>query len=293
MNGIGPRSELEALGIECKVDLPGVGKQLHDHILTFMTVEVAGSINKRYAFESDASLVASAQAAWTHDNSGAFSLHHSSLWGGFLKLPGLENTPAYKALPQDIQSFFSNPAVPHYEFINNALLWPPGTQLEEGNTYMTFLALLMSPQSRGSVSLRSASAADTPIIKLNYLTHPYDTLAMRRAIQATWAKVTQNHVVAPHIVRTLHGPESLSDEHVDAFMREQVTTVWHAGGTCRMGKKGEEGAVVDSEGRVMGVQGLRVVDMSVVPVVTNNHTQATANLVGQVVAEKMGREYEL
>jgi choline dehydrogenase-like flavoprotein len=293
LNGIGPKAELEALGIDAKVDLPGVGKQLHDHLLTFMTVEVSGSINDRYFFETNEKLVKEAEEAWKLDHSGAFALQNSVLWGAFLKLDGLEEMEEYKALPQDVQDFLSRDAVPHYEFINNALLWPPGTKLGVGNTYLTFIAFLMNPQSRGSVSLSSSSPADKPVIQLNYLTHPYDRRVMSHAIKQTWSKITSNPVVAPHIVKTIVGPKTLEDGDVEEFMREHVNTVWHAGGTCRMGKQGDEGAVVDSDCRVFGVEGLRVVDMSVAPLSTNNHTQGTAYLIGQKAAEKLVAEYGL
>jgi choline dehydrogenase-like flavoprotein len=293
LNGIGPKSELEALGIECKVDLPGVGKSLHDHILTFMTVEVSGSINDRYAFESSEDLIAEAEKAWNLDQSGAFALQHSVIWGGFLKLPGLEEMEEFKALPSNVQDFLKEDAVPHYEFGSNCLLWPPGTKLGEGNTYITFIAFLMNPQSRGSVTLLSKNAVDKPVIQLNYLSHPYDRAVMKEAVKETWKKVTSNPVVAPHIVKTILGPKSVGDEDVGQFMKEQVSTVWHAGGTCRMGKQGDEGAVVDKNCKVFGVEGLRVVDMSVAPLSTNNHTQATAFLIGQKAAEKLVREYAL
>jgi choline dehydrogenase-like flavoprotein len=293
LNGIGPKSELEALSIDVKVDLPGVGKNLKDHVLTFMSVEVAGSINDRYAFDSNPKLMAEAQESWAKDQTGAFALQHSSLWGGFLKLPDLESYEEYSALPAHVQDFIVRDKVPAYEFINNTILWPPGMQLAEGNTYMSFIAFLMNPQSTGSVTLRSANASDKPIITLNFLTHPFDVRVFREAIRNTWQKMTSNTVVAPHIVRTILGPKSMEDADVDRFARENASTVWHAGGTCKMGREGDKEAVVDKEFRVRGVEGLRVVDMSVAPVVTNNHTQATAYLVGQKAAEKLVAEYGL
>jgi choline dehydrogenase-like flavoprotein len=86
---------------------------------------------------------------------------------------------------------------------------------------------------------------------------------------------------ASHIRKTLCGPEPLSDEHVDAFARANASTVWHACGTVRMGKRVEEGVCVDSGGWVFGVEGLRVLNLGVCPVVTSDHMQATAYLVGQ------------
>ncbi|EMD69672.1 hypothetical protein GGP41_001188 [Bipolaris sorokiniana] len=293
LNGIGPKSELEALGIDVKVDLPGVGKNLHDHVLTFISVEVNGSVNDKYAFESNPEIVAEAEKAWEKDHSGALAIHNSALWGGFLKLPELETFEEYKALPKDFQEFLSKDEVPTYELIANSALWPPGTKLTEGNTYMSFIAFLMNPLSRGSVTLRSKDAADKPAIKLNYLTHPYDARVFREAVRNTWNKLTTSTALAPYIVRKILAPESMSDESIDAFAKENANTVWHAAGTCKMGKNDDKEAVVDKNFKVRGVEGLRVVDMSVAPVTTNNHTQATAYLVGQIASERLIKEYGL
>lgn len=293
LNGIGPADELAPLGIDVKVDLPAVGKGLHDHVLTFMSVEVGGSINDRYAFESDEKRMAEAEAAWEKDQTGAFTLNNAGPWGGFVKLPGLENLDEFQALPKDMQEFLKKDKVPTFEFLGNMALWPPGTQIAPGNTYLTFIAFLMNPQSTGSVSLRSAKAEDKPVIRLNFLTHPYDKRIFREAIRETWTKLTSSPVIAPHVVRTILGPNSMGDADVDAFAKDNASTVWHAGGTCRMGKDGDESAVVDKRFKVRGVEGLRVVDMSVAPVTTNNHTQATAYVIAQRASEMLVREYRL
>ncbi|KAH5372463.1 hypothetical protein HBI49_062490 [Parastagonospora nodorum] len=293
LNGIGPKAELEALDIKVRKDLPGVGKHLQDHVLTFISVEVDGSVNNRWTFESNPELIAAAQDSWNKDRTGALSLQQSVMWGGFHKLPGLENTPEFQSLPKAEQEFLSRDAVPNYEFINGALMWPPGTQLDASSTYMTFLAFLMNPQSEGSVTLRSKNADDKPIINLNFLSHPYDALVFREAIRETWSKIVLNPVIAPTVKRTLCGPASTSDADIDAFAKDNANTVWHANGTVKMGREGEVGACVDSSGRVFGVRGLRVADLSVCPHTTNNHTQATAYLVGQKMGEKLCREYGL
>lgn len=293
VNGIGPKEELEALGIECKVNLPGVGKHLQDHVLAFMTVEMEGSSNDRYAFESNAKLVAEAEEAWAKDQSGAFALTHSVMWGGFLKCPDLEQWEEYKTLPADQREYLSRPTVPTYEFINNCLLWPPGTQLGEGNTYMTCIAFLMNPQSEGSVTLRSKKAQDKPVIKLNYLTHPYDAKIFHEAVRDTWQKIVENPTISKSVIRTIAGPKSTSDADIDAFILDNASTVWHANGSVKMGRKDDSLACVDSDFRVRGVQGLRVADLSVAPLTTNNHTQPTAYLIGQKAAERLKKDYGL
>lgn len=276
-----------------KLDRPGVGKHLKDHVLTFMSVEIDGSANDRYNFESNEALVAEADKLWKQDQSGAFSLQHSALWGGFLKHPDITTFPEYKELPEAEKEFLSKANTPHYEFISNCALWPPGAQLTPGNSYMTFVAFLMNPQSEGSVSLRSSSAAEKPVIKLNYLEHAFDKRMMREAVRLTWQKHAHNPTISPQVGKTLCGPVSLSDEDIDAFLRDTASTVWHANGTAKMGKLEDAQTVVDSEFRVVGLQGLRIADLSVCPLTTNNHTQATAYLVGQKAAEKLIAEYDL
>jgi choline dehydrogenase-like flavoprotein len=287
LNGVGPKDELEALGIESKVDLPGVGKHLSDHVMTFMSLEVDGALNDRSTFETNPQLIAEAEDLWTKDQSGAFALQHSVLWGGFLKLPDLQAMPEFTALPSATQTFLSRPTIPSYEFLLGGPTWPPGAVLDPGNTYITFGAFLMHPQSEGSITLRSKDAKDNPVITLNYLTHPYDAAAFRSVVRATWTKVTENPAIAPHIRRVLCGPKSLGDKDVEAFVREHANTVWHANGSVRMGK------CVDSKGKVYGVEGLRVADLSLCPLTTSNHTQATAYVVGRKIGEIMGKEYGL
>ncbi|KAF2866413.1 hypothetical protein BDV95DRAFT_505141 [Massariosphaeria phaeospora] len=295
LNGIGPSKELEALGIDVVKNLPGVGKQLHDHVMTFLSVEVDTDQNDRYALESNKEMVAEAQALWEKDKSGDFALHHSALWGAFLKLADLEEYPEYKALDKAQQEFLSRDAVPTYEIVGSCVRWPPGTVLPEGSGYFTAIAFLMNPVSVGSITLQSANPADKPVIDLGYLQHPYDRRVLREAIRQTWTKVLDNPDMKQHVKRRLYGPESLSDGDIDAFMKEAATTVWHGNGSVKMGKNDDPLACVDPDLKVYGVEGLRIADLSVCPLTTKqvNHTQATAYLVGQKAADTLIAEYRL
>ncbi|KAF2473694.1 choline dehydrogenase [Lindgomyces ingoldianus] len=293
LNGIGPANELESLGIKVVKDLPGVGKRLHDHIMTFLACEVDATENDRYAFETSESMILEADVLWKKDRTGTFALHHSTLWGGFLKIPGLEEFPEYKALDKGVQEFLARDTVPTYEFISHCLLFPPGTVLPAGSTYLTAVAFLMNAQSEGSVTLRSADPEDKLEINMGYLKHPYDRRVLKEAIRETWTKVFDNPELKKRIKGRIYGPESLSDDDILAFMKDATGTVWHANGTAKMGKKGDPFACVDSDFKVFGIDGLRVADLSICPLTTNNHTQATAYLVGQMAAEKLIAEYKL
>ncbi|KAH7116109.1 choline dehydrogenase [Dendryphion nanum] len=293
LNGIGPEEELKNLGIPVVKDLPGVGKQLHDHVMTFLCAEVDDTQNDRYAWESDTNMVMEADALWKKDRTGKFSLVHSGLWGGFLKHPELENISEYKELDKATQEFLAREKVPTYEFIGPSILLPPGAQLSKGSSYLTFVAILMNAQSKGSVTLQSSDPVDKPVIELNYLSHPYDKRMMRETVRQSWTKIYENPDIKPLVKKTLHGPATLSDEDIDAFVKEAASTVWHANGTAMMGQSSNPLAVVDSKFRVFGVDGLRIADLSVCPLTTNNHSQATAYLVGQKAAETLIAEYQL
>ncbi|KAF2709121.1 GMC oxidoreductase [Pleomassaria siparia CBS 279.74] len=265
VNGIGPAEELQAHGIKVVKDMPGVGKNVGDHVMTFLVVEVDDSHNKKYAFEHDTVLMAEADAMWKKDKTGAFAVHNSSIWGGFLKAPGLEEWPEYKALDPAWQEFLCRDRVPTYELIGNCTLIPPDAVLPEGSSYITGVALLMNPMSKGSVTLASDKAADKPIIDLGFMTHPYDRRAMREAIRLTWTKLYENADMKKYVKKTIFGPESLSDEDIDAFIKVAASTVWHVNGSVVMGKSEDPMACVDTNFCVYGVEGLRVADLSVCP----------------------------
>jgi choline dehydrogenase-like flavoprotein len=123
--------------------------------------------------------------------------------------------------------------------------------------------------------------------------HPYDK---RVAIEALRCPTEFSEVPAFEKVtaRRIEGPSKNADDvTLWEHCKKAVAPVWHFAGTCKMGRDGDEAAVVDKEFRVKGVEGLRVVDLSVLPVLPNNHTQSTAYLVGETGAEKLIAEYGL
>lgn len=268
LSGIGPAKELESHGVKVIKDLPGVGKHLQDHVLVFLCVEVDETQNQKYTFESNETMMLEAQALWNKDQSGDLSLHNSALFGGFLKYPDVQEWPEFKALDAGWQEYLSREATPHFEWCGNVILVPPGTKLPEGSGYLSLCAFLMNPLSEGSVTLQSANPADKPLIDMAFMEDPWDRRAMIEAIRLTWVKVLDNPDMKKYIKSTLFGPKSLSDEDILEFIKETASTVWHANGTAKMGRKNDPMAVVDTDFRVYGVDGLRVVDVSVCPLTT-------------------------
>lgn len=168
----------------------------------------------------------------------------------------------------------------------------------------------MNAQSTGSISLASSDPTAPMLIDLGYLSHPYDRRVAIEALRAAMA-LSRVPTFDRVIEKVLVGPKSESDEDLCEFAKEHVSPVYHFGATCRMGKADDEMSVVDNEFKVKGIQGLRVIDHSVAPLMINNHVQSTCYLIvsstrypscerfadllcqGETAAEKLIAEYGL
>jgi choline dehydrogenase-like flavoprotein len=196
----------------------------------------------------------------------------------WLSSPAVKSSKEILALPKEIQSFLEK--VPSFELIATNIPMGIGVyeKLTQGSQVITFLAAVMNPQSTGSITLSSANPSDPPKIDVGYVTHPYDRRvaieSLRTAIEyskmPTFASITEKRI---------EGPVSDSDEDMFDHVKKSISPVFHYGGTCRMGKDGDEKTVVDKNFNVVGIKGLRVADHSVAPLMVNNHTQSTAYLI--------------
>jgi choline dehydrogenase-like flavoprotein len=214
LNGIGPAAELKPLGIDVVHDLPGVGKDLRDHILAFVCAEVDTSLTERGAFESNADGIRDAQLLWNQSQTGPFAHHNSTLFGGFLRDPHLEEYEEFQSLPKDVQQFLSKPTVPAWEFAGCAALFPPGHQLSPDSDYMSMVTFLMNPQSVGEVTLSSANPQDAPVLDFNYFEHPFDKKLMAEAVRTT-VKFFEESDIKKHFKKFIFAPASGSDEDME------------------------------------------------------------------------------
>lgn len=142
--------------------------------------------------------------------------------------------------------------------------------------------------SRGNVTLGTADVADPPIINLGWLTDPDDVdaqvaVAAIKRIRQAWSTIT-DITIGPEVAP---GPNVESDADILSYIRNAATTIYHAAGTCAMGKRGDRYAVADSSARMFGVSGLRVVDNSVVPFTVPGHPQSTVYMLAEKVADLM------
>lgn len=277
LSGIGPAAELSALDIRVIEDVPGVGKNLTDHCYATSTLLLKPQAPLPVlALNPLLQVGLEVPMAWISSST-------------------VKSSPEFKALALEKQNWLKK--LPSYQFLLPDVplaaerLGPEA--FADGAKLMTFAAVVMNGQSRGSVSLSSADPTGPAINDVNYLSHPYDRRVMIEGLRAV-TKFSEVPSIAAITERRLEGPPGDSDD--ETFFEHAkiaVNPMWHFAGTCRMGKEGDESAVVDKEFKVKGLKGLRIVDLSVAAVLPNNHVQSTAYLVGETAAEKLIAEYKL
>ena len=159
-----------------------------------------------------------------------------------------------------------------------------GKSLAPGHGFQAHVGPMRSP-SRGWVRLASADPAEAPRIRFNYMSHPDDWSAMRAAVRLTREIFAQpafdryrgREIQPGDVVRT--------DAEIDAFVREKAESAYHPCGTCRMGRADDPRAVVDPECRVIGLEGLRVIDSSIMPTITTGNLNAPTIMIGEKGAD--------
>ena len=254
LSGIGPAEHLRDLGIRVRHALSGVGQNLQDHPAVSMLWEVAG---ERTLFGADKPRFL---AEWLLRRSGPLTSSVAEVVAFVRTRPGL---PA-----ADIQFHMGGAYFEDHgreEFDGDAIVIGP---------------VLVSPQSRGSVRLRSADPLAKPRIITNSLAAQADVDSLVGGMEMA-REISAQEPLASRIVRELKpGPDATDRAALEADLRRRLFLLYHPSGTCRM-SDAAEGAVVDSQLRVHGVEGLRVVDASVFPVIPGGNTNAPTIMVAE------------
>ncbi len=257
LSGIGPGAQLKKVGISVAADLPGVGENLQDHPYSVATWDVPGGGSLADA-ESPKALL-----EYLMRRSGPLSSSVAEAFAFVRSRPGL-------AQP-DLQFHFA----PAY-FVDD------GFEEYDGHA-ITMGPVLVAPRSRGWVRLRSANPSDKPRILTNSLAEPEDIAALVAGTRRA-REIAASGPFAEVLGRELlPGPDVDGDEDLIDYVRQRLGLLYHPVGTCRMGS--DEGAVVDPELRVRGVDGLRVVDASVFPIIPSGNTNAPTIAVAERAAD--------
>ena len=263
LSGVGPAEELRSLGIDVLADRPGVGENLQDHLE--FTFQVASK--QPITLFSHIGLFRRALigAEWLMRGRGLGASNHFEA-GGFIRSRAGVRYP-------DIQFHFLPMAVAY-----------DGSMLAREHGFQAHVGPMRS-KSRGWVRLRSADPADPPRIQFNYMSHPEDSIETRACVRLT-REIFAQHAFDPYRGREIKpGADCVSDEAIDAFVRDDIDTAYHPSCTCKMGSPTDPFAVVDPETRVIGVEGLRVVDSSIMPSITNGNLNAPTIMLAEKAAD--------
>jgi len=263
LSGLGPADHLREHGIDVKQDLPGVGQNLHDHLLVPLVFRARTSLHRGTA---------------------------AHFFGGMLKEYMFGNSWFGRTVFEACAFIKSHPDAPIPDLQLHTLPWgypdpnqdgPERAYVDTGHC-LSVLPTLLYPKSRGEVRLTSADATDAPHIDPAYLKEPEDMQFFLHAIRRC-REICSHPEMAEHLGEELApGAERASDPELIEEIKLRAGTVYHPVGTCKMGV--DEMAVVDSRLRVRGVQGLRVVDASIMPKITGSNTNAPSMMIAERAA---------
>jgi choline dehydrogenase len=262
LSGIGPAEHLQAMGVPVVHDLPQVGRNLQDHFQARLAYRVTRPVSlntRRHSLFGQ--FLMGAEFALRRSGPLTVSAGTAGLFARVL--PG-------SATP-DVQYHFlpfstSKTMLELHDF--------PG---------MTISACQLRPESRGTVTLKSAAPMEKALIHANYLSTETDRRCMVEGIKLG-RRLAQTKAFAPFVEEeVVPGEAAVSDEEILGFIRRTGITIYHPSGTCRMG--GDPESVVDPELRVRGIEGLRVADAAIMPTVVSGNTNAPSIMIGEKCAD--------
>ena len=262
LSGIGPADHLQKMGIPVRLDLPGVGQNLQDHLDVPVAYECTEPISLSQSW-------AAAELEYRYFRKGALACNGGEA-GGFVRTqPGLP-------MP-DLQFHFA----PGWS-VGFGVVRPQGHGF-------TFWPALLLPQSTGYLQLKTVDPLTHPLIQPNYLSHEAEFDVLIQGIKLA-RQLAQTAAFAPFIGQEIQpGIDVQSDEQMREYIRRTASTVFHPVGfnrlTCKMGVAGDETAVVNPQLQVHGISGLRVADASIMPTIPNGNTNAPVIMIAEKAAD--------
>ena len=263
LSGIGPADELKQAGVTVEVDAPEVGKNLQDHLDVCVIYEMTKPISMYSKTKGLKQPMIGLQYLLAKQGHGRTNHLHA---GAFLKTRGELDRP-------DIQLHLVNAVM-----IDHA-------RVKADRDGFTIHACQLRPESRGDVRLASRNPFDAPRIDPNYLATETDRRTMRDAVRVVRDICRQDALNLYRGPEMQPGPGVRTDAEIDAWIRRSGETIYHPVGTVRMGV--DDKAPVDEQLRVRGVEGLRVIDASVMPTLIGGNTNAPTIMIAEKVSDVM------
>jgi choline dehydrogenase len=263
LSGIGPARSLATFGIPILADRPGVGENLQDHLEFYFQVACREPITLYSALHPLAK--AGILLRWLLFREGLGATNHFESCAFIRSSAGVRYP--------DIE----------YHFLPLAVSYD-GSSVAAGHGFQAHVGPMRS-KSRGHVRLGSPDPTEKPLILFNYMSHPDDWAEMRASVRLTREVFAQAAFDSYRGEELQPGAQVISDDAIDAFIRAKVESAYHPCGTCRIGRADDPMAVVDPNARVIGVEGLRVADSSVMPSITTGNLNAPTIMIGEKVAD--------
>ncbi|XP_022196658.2 glucose dehydrogenase [FAD, quinone] [Nilaparvata lugens] len=291
VSGVGPAAHLNELNIPVIHDSPGVGENLMDHIAVGGIVfqvdyPVSLVMNRvvnlnaalRYAVSGDGPLTSSVGL----ETVGFITTKYGNISDDW---PDMEFMLTSTTTSSDGGTASANAHGLTKEFYDDFL-----GDLSNKDVFGVF-PMILRPKSRGRIKLKSSNALHYPLMYHNYLTHPEDLRVLREGVKASLAigeTLAMKRFGARFHRKTVPGCKHLppfTDEYWECFIRQYTMTIYHMSGTCKMGPSTDPEAVVDPQLRLYGIQGLRVIDASIMPQITSGNINAPVIMIAEKGAD--------
>jgi len=266
-SGIGDPDHLQSIGINVVHAAPEVGKNLQDHLFAHVKFKVKdpkASINRIFTNPFNTIKVV---LQWIFKKEGIMTMPASAALG-FLKSD--ESQPAADA---------QMAMVPYFYEISPKT----GKAVFKKFGGMTISAMNVTPHSKGEVKISSNNPKERAVLDMNYFSDDRDIKRLRNIFKQLRVIAKQPAMTEFGLTEILPGPEVTTDEDLEKYFRNTAETIYHPVGTCRMGS--DATAVVDPQLQVKGIEGLRVIDASIMPSITTGNTNAPAIMIGEKGAD--------
>ncbi len=273
VSGVGPGAHLAEHGIKLVADVPGAGANLHDHPDIIICRRVASTDLLGYSLPGSVKLL-KAISAWRRERRGFLTSNFAEAGAFVRSRPGVERP--------DLQLHFVIGMVDDH---SRKFHWGHG---------MSCHSCVLRPESRGSVRLSASDVHVAPLIDPGFLTAPSDLETMVagfKLVRRIFAQPAFASFDGGDTSRELNFADVHTDDEIRAAIRAHADTVYHPAGSCRMGDLARDTmAVVDPQLRVRGVEGLRVVDASVMPTLVSGNTNAPTVMIAERAADFILRQ---
>ncbi|KEQ66145.1 alcohol oxidase [Aureobasidium melanogenum CBS 110374] len=284
VSGVGPRQTLDQYHIPIVADRQGVGQNMWAVSNVFATLSYEVNVETPSVLTNDPNRIYEENEAFITRRSGMLTSDAGADFVGFLKASNLSVVNISSTAQNAFQTNFPSDR-PKVEVMTFAAGPNDGI-----HNFASIVFGLIATFSRGNVTIRSPDMADAPIINPALLEDPRDQDLAIAAFKFTRRLAATASLQRAIIAEVVPGSNITTDAEILTYLRQSIIPLFHASCTCKMGMRNDSMAVVDSEAKVIGVEGLRVVDISAFPLLPPGQPQATVYMLAERIADMILRD---